>query len=95
MTGELNCLHLEWHLNGVRAVWNAGILSGADLLKWDHRAFWNKRLLLYEIEPWRLGKIGEEPLDWKERQSCGLGRLSRWEDRTRSIEQRRHGSGTD
>lgn len=31
ITGELNCLHLEWHLNGVRPVSSAEIGSGEDL----------------------------------------------------------------
>jgi hypothetical protein len=57
ITGELNCLHLEWHLNGLRAVRNAGIETGQDLLKFDHRAFWDRRLLLYSVEADRLGRL--------------------------------------
>lgn len=57
VTGELNCLHLEWHLNGSRAVQRAGIKSGRDLLEFDHRLFWQKRLLLYRVDPERLGRL--------------------------------------
>jgi hypothetical protein len=57
ITGELNVLHLEWRLNRLRSVRNAGIESGRDLLAFDHRQFWEKKLLLYDIEPERLGRL--------------------------------------
>jgi hypothetical protein len=57
VTGELHCLHLEWHLNGVRSLRSAGIHSLADLLQFDHRGFWRKRLLLFEIDAEKLGRL--------------------------------------
>jgi hypothetical protein len=57
VTGETNCLHLEWHLNGLKAVRNAGIRCGADLLQFDHREFWKKRLLLCDVDRERLGRL--------------------------------------
>jgi hypothetical protein len=57
ITGELNCLHLEWRLNGREAVRNAGIESGQDLLEFNHRAFWQKRLQLYDVDRHRLGRL--------------------------------------
>jgi hypothetical protein len=60
ITGEEYCLHLEWRLNRLRAVRAAGIETGQDLLKFDHRAFWQKRLRLYEVDE---GPDGERPTD--------------------------------
>lgn len=55
VTGELHVLHLEWRASGRRAVAAAGINSPGDLLEFNHREFWEKRLLLVEIEAERLG----------------------------------------
>lgn len=57
VTGELHCLHIEWRLNDIRAMRRAGINSGSDLLEFNHRKFWEKRLLLLEVEPERLGRL--------------------------------------
>jgi hypothetical protein len=55
ISGESNCLHVEWRLNARRAVVAAGIQSVQDLLRFNHRQFWEKRLLLYEADPERVG----------------------------------------
>jgi hypothetical protein len=52
VTGELNCIHIEWRVRSPRAIRAAGINSGKDLPEFDHRAFWQKRLLLYTVD-WR------------------------------------------
>ena len=57
LTGELNCLHLEWRLKGLKAVRAAGIKLGRDLLEFDHRAFWRRRLCLYDVDRRRLGRM--------------------------------------
>jgi hypothetical protein len=57
ITGECYCLHVEWKMRGVGAVRAGGILRPRDLLTFDHRAFWEKRLLLYKIDPARLGRL--------------------------------------
>ena len=57
VTGELHCLHVEWRLNRLRAVRAAGIESGQDLPEFNHRAFWQKRLLLYAVDRRRLGRL--------------------------------------
>lgn len=49
ITGELCVMHLEWRANGLHAVRAAGISPGKDLLKFDHREFWKKRLVLCRI----------------------------------------------
>jgi len=51
-TGELNCIHIEWRVRSPRAIRAAGVNSGKDLPEFDHRAFWQKRLLLYAVD-WR------------------------------------------
>jgi hypothetical protein len=55
ITGECDVLHLEWRAIGVDAVRRAGISSGQDLLNFDHRKFWEKRLLLLDTTPERIG----------------------------------------
>jgi hypothetical protein len=57
VTGELACLHLEWRLNGLKSVRAAGIRSGRDLIEFNHRQFWQKRLMLYAINRERLGRL--------------------------------------
>jgi hypothetical protein len=57
VTGELHCLHLEWRLNGLKAVRSGGIKSSGDLLEFDYRQFWQTRLVLYTIDPERLGRL--------------------------------------
>jgi hypothetical protein len=40
-TGEMApSLHLEWRANGAQAVRSLGIVSAADLVRFDHRRFW-------------------------------------------------------
>jgi hypothetical protein len=57
VTGELDALHLEWRLGRKRAVRAAGIHTVSDLIAFDHRAFWKKRLVLADIDPGALGKV--------------------------------------
>jgi hypothetical protein len=57
ITGELDCLHLEWRINGKDAVQAVGIKTGDDLLKFDHYEFWKKRLLFYRVDEARLGRL--------------------------------------
>ncbi len=57
VTGELNCLHLEWHLNGLAACQAAGIKSGEDLVTFNHRQFWKERMRLVDVDPERLGRL--------------------------------------
>jgi hypothetical protein len=55
VTGELFCLHLEWRAKGVKALRAVGIKSPTDLLSFDYRAFWQKRLCLYDVDRRKLG----------------------------------------
>ena len=57
VTGELNCLHIEWRAKGVRATRAAGINTPGDLLVFNHRAFWQKRLLFYSVSRRQLGRL--------------------------------------
>jgi hypothetical protein len=57
ITGETCCLHLEWRATGVDAVRAAGITRPRHLLTFDHRAFWQKRMLLYSIDDGRMGRL--------------------------------------
>ena len=69
ITGELNCLHIEWRLNGLKAVRAAGIGSGQDLPEFDHRAFWQKRLRLYVVNRRRLGRLLRNHVTGKRRRT--------------------------
>ena len=59
VTGELFCLHVEWRCNRANALRRLGINSINDLVDFDHRAFWRKRLLLCEwtCHPRVLGRL--------------------------------------
>lgn len=57
VTGQLFNLHVEWRANGVGAVRAAGIERLRDLIGFDHRAFWQQRLRLFEVDRGRLGRI--------------------------------------
>ena len=57
MSGELDCVHVEARMAGAGAIGRAGISSVADLPTFDHRAFWQRRLLMYDID---LGKLGRD-----------------------------------
>jgi hypothetical protein len=56
ITGESDCLHVEWRALNQRAVRSAGIESARDLVGFDFRQFWKKQLLLLTVEPERLGR---------------------------------------
>jgi hypothetical protein len=56
-TGELYCLHLEWRMRRHQNLKRIGIVNVADLLKLDHRAFWEKRLLLATFDLRKLGRM--------------------------------------
>lgn len=78
ITGELNCLHVEWRLNRLKAVRAAGIKSGQDLLEFDHRAFWKKRLLFYKVDPRRLGRLLRNQLTGRRRRTPEILQLGRY-----------------
>jgi hypothetical protein len=78
VTGELNCLHLEWRLNGLKAVRAVGIESGQDLLEFDHRAFWQKRLLLYTVNRQRLGRLLRNRVTGKRRRTPEIHQSGRY-----------------
>jgi hypothetical protein len=71
LTGEIHCLHLEWHLNGLRAVRRAGIESGQDLVDFDHRSFWDPRLLLFDVDIERLGRLVRNQSTGKKSRASG------------------------
>lgn len=56
-TGELHCLHLEWRAKRASTVRGHGIRSVTDLLNFDHQAFWQKNLLLRDIDLRKLGHL--------------------------------------
>jgi hypothetical protein len=56
MSGDLDCVHIEARMAGADALRRAGISSVADLLRFDHRAFWQGRLLMYDIDLRKLGR---------------------------------------
>lgn len=56
VTGEVDCLHIEYRICGASAVRAIGIASIADLLAFDFRAFWQKHLILRDVAIERLGR---------------------------------------
>jgi hypothetical protein len=77
-TGELNCLHLEWRLNGLEAVRNVGIESGQGLLEFNHRQFWQKRLRLYDVDRHQLGRLINNRLNRTRRRTSVFEQRSRY-----------------
>jgi hypothetical protein len=55
LTEPTPCVHLEWRLNGARALQRAGLGTVGQLLQLDHRAFWQKRLLMHTVDQQALG----------------------------------------
>jgi hypothetical protein len=55
ITGEINCLHIEWRKRGGAALRQEGI-TVKNLNDIDHRDFWQRKLLLYAINPSKLGR---------------------------------------
>lgn len=56
VTGEVNCLHIEYRICSAQAVRAVGVNSLADLLMFDFRSFWEKHLILRQIDVERLGR---------------------------------------
>jgi hypothetical protein len=57
-TGELQpILHVEWRATSGAAMRSAGIASAADLVRFSHREFWARRLLLCDVDVERLGRL--------------------------------------
>lgn len=77
ITGEFNCLHLEWRLNKLKAVRRAGIASGQDLLDFDHRRFWEEKLLLFNVDKARLGRLLSNRKKAKKNRKSRLEQLGR------------------
>jgi hypothetical protein len=78
ITGELNCLHVECRVNGVKPVRAAGIESGQDLPDFDHRAFWQTRLLFYKVDRSRLGRLVRNMVTGKRRRTPEIHELGRF-----------------
>jgi hypothetical protein len=51
------CLHGEWRTKGRSTLCREGIPSISELLRLDHRAFWQKRLRLYQVDLDKLGRL--------------------------------------
>jgi len=77
ITGELNCLHLEWRLNALKSVRRVGIESGQDLLKFDHRQFWQERLLLFTADKERLGRLIRNQVNGTKRRTSEIETISK------------------
>ena len=75
ITGDLNCLHIEWRLNNLRAVQSAGIRSGKELLKFNHYQFWKKRMLLVYIDPERLGRLIRNRVNGTKSRTAVIGKV--------------------
>jgi hypothetical protein len=56
ITGEENCLHIEWRLCGAKAVKRV-FASVQELIEVDWYEFWEPRLLLYAVDVNELGRL--------------------------------------
>jgi hypothetical protein len=56
VTGEVDCVHLEWRAQRHRSAVRAGAETIEDLLAFDHRAFWDRKLRLLELDYSKLGR---------------------------------------
>ena len=56
VTGQVNCCHLEWRTCEASAVRAVGIERVRDLVDFNHRSFWKKRLVLRAIDMSKLGR---------------------------------------
>lgn len=56
ISGELFTYRIEWRSSGVRALRTCGITTPQDLLNFDHRKFWQRRLVLFTVEKEKLGR---------------------------------------
>ena len=57
VTGEVYCVHFDWRIKGAPALRRAGIASVADLIKLNHRRFWQERLLMRDLSLRDLGRM--------------------------------------
>jgi hypothetical protein len=78
VTGELNCLHLEWRLNRLKAVRAAGLASGSDLLTFSHRDFWQEKLKLHNVDPRLLGRLIRNADNRTRRRAFEIKRLGQY-----------------
>jgi hypothetical protein len=65
---ESSCCHIEARYQGIVALRKTGIHTVSDWLSFDHRAFWQKHLRLYEIDLTRLGRWFDNKRTRKRRQ---------------------------
>ena len=56
----------------MRACRAAGIGSTSELLKFDHRQFWKDRLLLYEVDAEKLGRMVRNKRDGTRSRSANI-----------------------
>jgi hypothetical protein len=68
LTGEVFCLHVEWRVCGVAALRRMEIDGIKDLINFDHRALWQRRLRLCTFDFARLGRVYSNGLTKKRRQ---------------------------
>jgi hypothetical protein len=79
ITGEVYCVHVDWRAKGRRAVQSIGIETEQDLLQFDHREFWRKKLMLVDIDEERLGRYIR---------NCSTGSRSRNNGRSANLDRR-------
>ena len=71
ITGEVNCVHVEWRTLGVRNLRRCGLATIDELLRLDHRSFWQRRLVLRAVNFAALGRHYHNTL-------IGSHRRNRW-----------------
>ena len=74
ITGEVDCFRFEARLSGVDALRRIGLNTPADLLAFDHEAFWAEHERFEDVDHARLGRWWANQLEGSSRQKARITR---------------------
>lgn len=70
ITGDQYCVHLEWRmrLDGIKSLH----LTAEQLIRFDHFAFWERRLLFFDVDRRELGRLCHNRLKRSKRRGAWI-----------------------